>query len=103
MTDFANNLADQGCSAISVTVDIYVVSHRERSMHNGLVRSWCQANGVPRDGGKLVYKPDDVLWTAGDPPAARPVPTPTWDTLRQLRDASKLPVVVKGVLTSEDT
>ena len=104
MSAFTEKLEDQGCSGISVTVDIYVVSHRERSMHNGLVRSWCQANGVPRDAsGKVVYKPNDVLWTAGDPPAPRPFPTPTWDTLRQLREVSKLPVVVKGVLTSEDT
>ena len=104
MAAFAEKLEDQGCSAISVTVDIYVVSHRERSMHNGLVRNWCQANGVPRDaGGKLVYKPNDVLWTAGDPPGPRPFPTPTWDTLQRLREVSKIPVVIKGVLTSEDT
>ena len=104
MAKFANRLADQGCSAISVTVDIYVVSHRERSMHNGLVRSWCQSHGVPRDEkGELLYHPDDVLWTAGDIPATRPFPTPTWDTLQQLREVSKIPVVVKGVLTAEDT
>jgi isopentenyl diphosphate isomerase/L-lactate dehydrogenase-like FMN-dependent dehydrogenase len=104
MAAFAERLQDEGCSGISVTVDIYIVSHRERSMHNGLVRSWCQAGGVPRDaGGKPIYKPDDVLWAAGDPPSARPLPTPTWDTLQQLREVSKIPVVVKGVLTSEDT
>jgi isopentenyl diphosphate isomerase/L-lactate dehydrogenase-like FMN-dependent dehydrogenase len=103
MATFAEKLEDQGCSAISVTVDIYVVSHRERSMHNGLVRNWCQANGVPRDPkGELIYKPGDVLWTAGEAPKPRPFPTPTWDTLRQLREASKIPVVVKGVLTAED-
>lgn len=104
MADFTEKLEDQGCSAISVTVDIYVVSHRERSMHNGLVRNWCQGKGVPRDAkGALIYKPDDVLWTAGEPPSDRPFPTPTWDTLQRLREVSKLPVVVKGVLTSEDT
>jgi 4-hydroxymandelate oxidase len=104
MSAFTEKLEDQGCSGISVTVDIYVVSHRERSMHNGLVRNWCQGNGVPRDpSGKLVYKPDDVLWTSGDPPSPRPFPTPTWDTLQRLREVSKIPVVVKGVLTSEDT
>jgi 4-hydroxymandelate oxidase len=104
MAKFANRLADQGCSAISVTVDIYVVSHRERSMHNGLVRSWCQSHGVPRDEkGALLYQPDDMLWTAGDIPQPRPFPTPTWDTLQQLREASKIPVVVKGVMTAEDT
>src|ERR1043165_5013883 len=104
MASFVEKLEDQGCSGISVTVDIYVVSHRERSMHNGLVRSWCQGNGVPRDaGGNVIYKPNDVLWSSGDPPAPRPFPTPTWDTLQRLREVSKLPVVVKGVLTSEDT
>lgn len=100
---FAEKLEDQGCSGISVTVDIYVVSHRERSMHNGLVRRCCQVKGVPRnDKGEVVYQPEDVLWTSGDAPTARPFATPAWDTQQRLREASKLPVVVKGVLTSED-
>jgi len=104
MAEFANRLEDQGCSAISVTVDIYVVSHRERSMHNGLVRSWCQMKGIPRnEKGQLLYHPDDVIWTAGDLIRPRPFPTPTWETLQQLREVSKIPVVVKGVLTAEDT
>jgi isopentenyl diphosphate isomerase/L-lactate dehydrogenase-like FMN-dependent dehydrogenase len=104
MTQFANRLEDQGCSAISVTVDIYVVSHRERSMHNGLVRSWCQLKGVPRNArGELVYNPDDMLWTAGDLPLSRQFPTPTWETLQQLREVSKIPLLVKGVMTAEDT
>jgi 4-hydroxymandelate oxidase len=104
MADYAEKLEDKGCSAISVTVDIYHVSHRERSMHNGLVRNWCQGKGIPRnEKGELLYKPDDVLWTAGDAPTPRPFPTPTWETLQRLREASKLPVVIKGVLTAEDT
>ena len=104
MVNFAEKLADQGCSAISVTVDIYQVSHRERSIHNGFVRNWCQGNGIPRDDkGQLVYKPDDVLWTTGDVPAPRPFPTPTWDTIQRLREISSLPVLIKGVMTSEDT
>jgi 4-hydroxymandelate oxidase len=104
MADYAEKLEDRGCSAISVTVDIYHVSHRERSMHNGLVRSWCQGKGIQRnEKGELLYKPDDILWTAGDAPKSRPFPTPTWETLQRLREASKIPVVVKGVLTAEDT
>ncbi len=104
MVNFAEKLADQGCSAISVTVDIYQVSHRERSIHNGFVRNWCQGNGIPRDAkGQLMYKPDDVLWTTGDVPAPRPFPTPTWDTIQRLREISSLPVLIKGVMTSEDT
>ena len=104
MVDYAEKLEDQGCTGISVTVDIYHVSHRERSIHNGLVRSWCQAGGIPRNAkGELVYKPDDILWTAGEIPKPRPFPTPTWETLQRLREASQLPVVVKGVMTAEDT
>jgi len=104
MADYVEKLEDRGCSAISVTVDIYHVSHRERSMRNGLVRNWCQGKGVLRnEKGELLYKPDDILWTAGDLPKPRPFPTPKWDTLQRLREASKLPVVIKGVLTAEDT
>ena len=104
MVDYADKLQDQGCTAISVTVDIYQVSHRERSIHNGFSRTWCQGNGIPRDEkGALKYQPDDVLWTAGDVPKSRPFPTPTWDTLERLREASGLPVIVKGILTAEDT
>jgi isopentenyl diphosphate isomerase/L-lactate dehydrogenase-like FMN-dependent dehydrogenase len=104
MAAFTEKLKDSGCSGISVTVDIYLVSHRERSIHNGLVRSWCQGGGIPRGSdGKVSYKPDDILWTSGDYPAPRPFSTPTWDILKQLRDSSDLPVIVKGVLTAEDT
>ncbi|HYM13912.1 MAG TPA: alpha-hydroxy acid oxidase [Bryobacterales bacterium] len=105
MADFAEKLQDQGATGISVTVDIYVVSHRERSIHNRLVRSWCNANGIPRNAnGQLIYNPDDMVWTAGDFPRSRPFPTPTWDTLQRLRESSgSLPVIVKGVLTAEDT
>ncbi|HLJ15806.1 MAG TPA: alpha-hydroxy acid oxidase [Bryobacteraceae bacterium] len=104
MVNFAEKLQDQGCTGISVTVDIYEVSHRERSIHNGLVRNWCQGKGIPRNAaGELIYKPDDIVWTAGDFPAPRPFPTPTWDTLQRLRESSSLPVIVKGIMTAEDT
>jgi isopentenyl diphosphate isomerase/L-lactate dehydrogenase-like FMN-dependent dehydrogenase len=104
MTEFGRSLKDKGCTGISVTVDIYHVSHRERSIHNGLVRNWCSANGIPRNAqGGLVYQSDDVLWSTGEYPPALRFPTPTWDGIRQLHEAADLPVIVKGVLTSEDT
>jgi isopentenyl diphosphate isomerase/L-lactate dehydrogenase-like FMN-dependent dehydrogenase len=105
MVDFAEKLQDRGCTGISVTVDIYHVSHRERSIHNKLSRNWCQANGIPRDSaGNVAYKGSEIVWTSGDFPAARPFPTPTWDTLQRLREAAGgMPVIVKGVMTSEDT
>jgi isopentenyl diphosphate isomerase/L-lactate dehydrogenase-like FMN-dependent dehydrogenase len=104
MVGFAERLEDRGCSGISVTVDIYHVSHRERSVRNRLVRNWCNGAGVPRDAkGSLTYKDEDVVWTTGDYPASRPFPTPTWDTLQRLRESTDLPVVIKGVMTAEDT
>jgi 4-hydroxymandelate oxidase len=104
MVRYTAGLRDRGCSGISVTVDIYHVSHRERSVRNKLVRGWCNAGGVPRDAkGQVVHKPDDVVWTTGDYPPARPFPTPTWDTLQRLRESTDLPVVIKGVMTAEDT
>lgn len=104
MSAFSQKLKDQGCSGISVTVDIYHVSHRERSVRNRLVRTWCNANGIPRNAkGEIEYKPDDIVWTTGDYPADRSFPTPTWDTLQRLRETTDLPVIIKGVMTSEDT
>ena len=104
MVNFTQKLKDQGCSGISVTVDIYHVSHRERSVRNRLVRTWCNANGIPRNArGEIEYKPDDIVWTTGDFPAPRSFPTPTWDTLQRLRETTDLPVIIKGVLTSDDT
>lgn len=104
MLNFVERLKDQGCSGISVTVDIYHVSHRERSIHNGLVRNWCNAGGIPRDAAaRPIYKPDDVLWTSGDVPANRTFPTPTWDTMKRLRETTDMPVIIKGVMTAEDT
>jgi isopentenyl diphosphate isomerase/L-lactate dehydrogenase-like FMN-dependent dehydrogenase len=104
MEDWADKLEDKGCSGISVTVDIYHVSHRERSVRNRLVRGWCNSGGIPRDAkGNIIYKPDEIVWTTGDYPADRAFPTPTWDTVQRLREVTKLPVIIKGVMTAEDT
>ncbi|MCP5110222.1 MAG: alpha-hydroxy-acid oxidizing protein [bacterium] len=102
MLNFVERLEDMGCSGICFTVDIMHVSHRERSIHNNFVRRWCNS-GVPRDSqGNLIYKPDDVLWKTGNYPS-RPFPTPTWETVKRLRDTTDLPIVIKGILTAEDT
>lgn len=102
MLNFVERLEDTGCGGICFTVDIMHVSHRERSIHNNFVRQWCNS-GVPRDEqGNLIYKPDDVLWKTGNYPS-RPFPTPTWETAKRLRDETDLPIIIKGILTAEDT
>ncbi|PYV09275.1 MAG: hypothetical protein DMG07_23630 [Acidobacteria bacterium] len=100
--NFVEKLEDMGAGGICFTVDNMYISHRERSIRNRFVRSWCET-GIPRDAaGNLVYKPNDRIWRSGEF-SERAVPTPTWDTVRILRDMTDLPVLIKGVLTAEDT
>jgi isopentenyl diphosphate isomerase/L-lactate dehydrogenase-like FMN-dependent dehydrogenase len=97
---FVKRLEAQGCAAICFTVDMAHVSHRERDIRNKLQRSWCESGIPPRDAnGKLPPAKDP--WRVGIYPS-RETPTPTWQDLANLVSATKLPVVVKGIMTSED-
>ena len=101
MLNFVERLEDQGATGICFTVDNMHVSHRESSIRNKLVRGWCNS-GIPRDAeGKLIRQPGDIYWKTGDYPS-RPFATPTWDTVRQLRDLTDLPVILKGLMIGED-
>ena len=102
MLDFVERLEDSDCTGICFTVDNMLVSHRERSVHNGLVRGWCNVGAIPRDeDGNLVYKPNDRTWDTGEYPG-RLFPTPTWETVKQLRDLTDLKIMLKGLLIAED-
>lgn len=102
MLDFVEKLEDNGCTGICFTVDSPLVSHRERSIHNGLVRSWCNLDAIPRDGdGNLIYKEGDRTWVTGVYPS-RASANPTWDTMKQLRDLTDLKIMLKGIMIGED-
>ncbi len=102
MLDFVERLEDSNCTGICFTVDNMLVSHRERSIHNGLVRTWCNLGEVPRDSeGNIVRKPGDRTWVTGEYPG-RLYPSPTWDTVRQLRDMTDLRIMLKGLMIAED-
>ncbi len=102
MLDFVERLEDSSCTGICFTVDSMLVSHRERSIHNGLVRTWCNLGAIPRDtDGNLVFKPNDRPWVTGEYPG-RLFPTPTWETVKELRDMTDLKIMLKGLMTSED-
>ena len=102
MLDFVERLEASTCTGICFTVDSMLVSHRERSIHNGLVRGWCNLGEVPRDeDGNLVYKPNDRTWVTGEYPG-RVSPTPTWETVKQLRDMTDLKIMLKGLMIAED-
>lgn len=102
MLNFVERLEDKGCGGICFTVDIMHVSHRERSVHNKFVRRWCNDGNFRDASGELLYRSDDVLWRTDEFPS-RPFPTATWDTVRELRGMTDLPIVIKGILTAEDT
>lgn len=100
MKDFLRPLENEGCGAICLTVDIMFVSHRERNIRNRFERNWCEIGIPQRDAqGKLprAISPEQV----GILPTRRS-PTPTWENLAELCSLTKLPVVVKGILTAED-
>ncbi len=99
MRTFVRDLENQGCAGICFTLDIMHVSHRDRNIRNKFDRSWGET-GVPRDAQGRLPKPRNPE-RAGNYPS-RPFPTPTWETVRQLVSTTKLPVVLKGILTAED-
>jgi isopentenyl diphosphate isomerase/L-lactate dehydrogenase-like FMN-dependent dehydrogenase len=100
MKAFVKTLENNGCSGICFTTDIMYVSHRERNIHNRLERGWCETGLPPRDAqGQLPHAENPEV--AGIYPT-RPFPTPTWESVRELRSLTRLPIVLKGILTAED-
>ncbi len=98
--DFLRPLENEGCTGICVTVDIMFVSHRDRNIKNRFERNWCEIGIPARDAqGKLPHAavPEQV----GILPSRRS-PTPAWENLGEFCSLTKLPVIVKGILTAED-
>ncbi len=96
---------DQGASAIVFTIDIFFYPHKYRNWRNYFDRGWC-GPGVPkRDAlGRLPRTPHPerehlANWQLD----ANHPPTPTWDNVRELVSLTKLPVIIKGILTKEAT
>jgi isopentenyl diphosphate isomerase/L-lactate dehydrogenase-like FMN-dependent dehydrogenase len=100
MRSFVKRVESQGCSGICFTTDIMYVSHRERDMRNRLERAWCES-GIPARDAEGKLPPAKNYWKAGVYPE-RPFPTPTWQAVRELRGLTRLPVILKGLLTAED-
>ncbi|MGH9658259.1 MAG: alpha-hydroxy acid oxidase [Bryobacteraceae bacterium] len=100
MKAFVKRLEDQGCSGICFTTDIMYVSHRERNIHNRFERRWCETGIPARDAqGRLPRSKNPER--SGEYPE-RPFPTPTWETVKELRSLTRLPILLKGILTRED-
>jgi isopentenyl diphosphate isomerase/L-lactate dehydrogenase-like FMN-dependent dehydrogenase len=97
-----------GFSAIVVTLDTYLLAWRERDIQNAYL-PFVHGEGLAN------YFTDPVFRAAvGGDPRTHPVqaieqfgrlfsdPSRTWDDLGRLRQATRLPILVKGVLHPDD-
>ncbi|MCP5112669.1 MAG: alpha-hydroxy-acid oxidizing protein, partial [bacterium] len=102
MRRWVSRLEDRGCSGICFVTDIMHVSHRERNVRNKFHRYWCNLpGGFPKRDAQGNLPLEGKHERVGNYPS-RPQPTPTWETVRELREMTKLPIVIKGILIRED-
>jgi isopentenyl diphosphate isomerase/L-lactate dehydrogenase-like FMN-dependent dehydrogenase len=94
---------DQGASGIVFTIDIFFYPHKDRNFRNNFDRGWC-GPGIPaRDAlGRLprAVNPERLHVGNWQLDAAH-APTPTWEDVKELVSMTKLPVIIKGILTKE--
>jgi isopentenyl diphosphate isomerase/L-lactate dehydrogenase-like FMN-dependent dehydrogenase len=94
---------EQSASAIVFTIDIFFYPHKDRNFRNNFDRSWC-GPGIPaRDAlGRVPLGANPERNHVGNWQLdAQHVPTPTWDSVAELVSLTKLPVIIKGILTRE--
>jgi 4-hydroxymandelate oxidase len=91
--DFAKRSEDAGASALCITVDYPYTSARDRPSRDQWDPEWARTH---------VYGTSEfrVGFQAGmlDPYT----PNLTWDWMKWVRPVTKLPIVMKGILTAED-
>jgi 4-hydroxymandelate oxidase len=91
--EFAKRSEDSGASALCVTVDYPYTSARDRPSRDRWDPEWARSRvfGTPE------FR---VGFQAGmlDPYT----PNLTWEWMKWVRPATKLPIVIKGILTAED-
>jgi 4-hydroxymandelate oxidase len=80
--------ADAGYSAIVLTVDLPVLGYRQRDRLNAFDLSVVPLGNFGEEGIGPTHKD--------------PAPTLTWDDLAEIRRWSSLPLMLKGILASED-
>jgi isopentenyl diphosphate isomerase/L-lactate dehydrogenase-like FMN-dependent dehydrogenase len=100
MKSWVKGLEDRGCSGICFTTDIMYVSHRDRNIRNRFERMWCETGLPARDAAGNLPRSSNPERVGIYP--SRPFPTPTWETVRELKSLTKLPVILKGILIEED-
>jgi 4-hydroxymandelate oxidase len=93
--DVVERAVAAGCRAVVLTADVQMYSHRERALHNrNLTRSLVQRR--PRQ--RQDAKPDPLAKYK----ITGQTPFIDWTIFDQLRAITKVPLLVKGILTAED-
>ena len=93
---YARRVEDQGAKAIVVTADNQYQSNRDRNNRNRFDYGYMQT-GVPKEGEKRppLNPAKAAMWQPHTPGM-------TWDYIDWLRSATKLPVVIKGIVSPAD-
>lgn len=97
--ELVERAVDAGCSALVFTVDTQLHSHRERLLHNRHLGVFIPSLAPARSRTRRGAQPPE----APNPNGVRPqTPYIDWGTIGQLRAFTKVPLLVKGILTAED-
>lgn len=94
--NYARRIEDRGAKGITVTVDNQYQSNRDRNNRNRFDYGY-MSGGVPKPGEKR--EPRNPAKAAMWQPHT---PNLTWDYVGWLRGATRLPVILKGILAPED-
>jgi 4-hydroxymandelate oxidase len=90
---WAKRSEEQGASALCVTVDYPYTGARDRPSRDKWESEFARTRVYSTPGGSIQFQPGML-----DPYT----PELTWTWIKWARSGSKLPIVVKGVLTAED-
>jgi 4-hydroxymandelate oxidase len=96
--DLIERAARAGYEAIILTVDLPILGYRERDRRSGFDLAVPFGNFTDVDDGPS-HRPETIGYDAVDPWTGR---SPIWEDLATVRSWSRLPLVVKGILTEED-
>jgi len=94
---YAKRIEDQGGKAIVLTIDNAYQSNRDRNNRNRFDYGYMQT-GIPKDGEKLPPPRNPARAAMWQPHT----PNLNWDWIDWVRGASRIPIIVKGVLHPAD-